>query len=161
MFSAPLEKDLWNWSSRGSSAGQQFESHRKRNRAVMVHNWKLYDSITPRKVVSKDVDSFTDNGTDLDSSGLEGIKSKTWELTLTALPWQGESDTFSTLETDGRMADNNLPSDTLDSNFLCVVSQALLICENHARLEDCCDDSSTTPAHSMTWKRFEEGWIKG
>ena len=40
-FSAPLEKDRWNWSSRGSSMGQQPESPRKRKRAVTVHNWKL------------------------------------------------------------------------------------------------------------------------
>ena len=40
-------------------------------------------------------------------------------------------------------------------------SQALLICANQARLEDCWDDSSTRPALSMTWNRLEEGWTKG
>ena len=40
-FSAPLEKDHWNWSSRGSSMGQQPELPRKQKRAVTIHSWKL------------------------------------------------------------------------------------------------------------------------
>ena len=160
-FSAPLEKDRWNWSSKGSSMGQPPESPMRRKRAVTVHNWKLYDSIMPRKVVSKVAASLTHNGTDLDSAGLEDIRSKTWDLTLTALPWQGESDTLSVLETDVNIEDSDLPLDTFDSNFLCAESPALLICPNQARLEDCWDDSSTRPALFMIWNWLEEGWTKG
>ena len=149
-FSAPLEKDRWNWSSRGSSMGQQPESPRKRKRAVTIHNWKLYDSMAPRNVVSKLAASLIDIGTDLDSGGLEDIRSKTWELTLVALPWQGESDTLSVLDTVVSMEDSDLPSDTFASNFLCVESQALLMQPYQARLGICWDDSSTSPAFMTT-----------
>ena len=141
--------------------GQQPESPRKRKRAVTIHNWKLYDSMAPRNVVSKLVASLIDIGTDLDSGGLEDIRSKTWELTLVALPWQGESDTLSVLGTVVSMEDRDLPSDTFASNFPCVESQALLMQPYQARLVICWDDSSTSPAVSMIWNRLEEGWMNG
>ena len=80
---------------------------------------------------------------------------------MVALPWQGESETLSVLETVVSIEDSDFPSDTFASNFLCAESQALLICPNQARLEACWDDSSTRPALSMTWNRLEEGWTKG
>ena len=80
---------------------------------------------------------------------------------MVALPWQGESETLSVLETVVSIEDSDFPSDTFASNFLCAESQALLIYPNQARLEACWDDSSTRPALSMTWNLLEEGWIKG
>ena len=86
-----------------------------------------------RTVDSNPAASPTDNGTDSDHEGLEPMRSQTWESILKAPLWQGEPHTFLVLETEGRSADNDLPSKTPDSNIVWAESQAARKCSNQVR----------------------------